>query len=68
MMKLKRELNGWCPSDAEYAVYEEWETYQKYPYAGGFLDQPEWFFELRRKCALLKELVHLNSKQPEKKG
>lgn len=68
MMKIKRELDGWSPSNAEYDVYEEWKLFQKYPYAGGYLDQPEWFLELRRKCGLLEELIRLNDGLREKKA
>lgn len=67
MMKVKREIQGWAPTDIEWNVYREWEDHKKYPYDGGYLSQPEWFFELRRKCELLEELVRLNSGLREKK-
>lgn len=67
MMKIKRELEGWCPTDIEWDVYREWVDYKRYPYDGGFLDQPAWFTELRRKCALLEELIRLNNGLREKK-
>jgi hypothetical protein len=67
MMRVKRELHGWSPTDIEWDVYQEWELHKKYPYAGGYLDQPEWFFELRRKCGLFEELIRLNNGLREKK-
>lgn len=67
MMALKQELKGWCPTDVEVGIYEEWDLHKKYPYAGGYLDQPEWFFQLRRRFGLLEELMRLNNSNREKK-
>lgn len=59
-MEIAKALRGWSPTDLEYEIYEEWTLYQKYPYAGGFLDQPLSFRELRRKYGLFEEFHRIN--------
>lgn len=60
-------LTDWCPTPEEIEIYEEWVIHERYPYAGGFLDQPIWFRELRRKCGLLDEWHRLNEGLKEAK-
>ena len=67
MMAIKKELTGWCPTDIEIQVYEVWAAHKILPFAGGWLDQPEWVYELFRKHGLLDELVRLNNNLRSKK-
>lgn len=66
-MKVKRELDGWAPTDTEWSAYEVWREHKILPYAGGWLEQPVSAYELFRRCGLLEELVKLNSGLREKK-
>jgi len=67
MLEIRDALEGWAPDDYEMAIYEEWALHSKYPYAGGMLDQPQWWFELRRRCGLMDEWHRLNNGLKEAK-
>jgi hypothetical protein len=66
MREIEQELLEWSPTLHETMIYEEWIEHEKYPFAGGMLDQPQWFFELRRKYGLLDEYYRLKKTLPDK--
>jgi hypothetical protein len=69
IQQIKKMLDGWQPLGG-------WESYRQYelmlasnyavlPYAGGWLDQPQWWLDDVDHFMLMDELMRLNSELPK---